>query len=234
MKDSPRGYLYRTNFSFAGVEDGGAGYIRYEAAKKLFEEKGGNFTPGWILDNPARSFYHGLMQQDLKDKKDKELGNGFIISQDYIPRPTTTSSIVFEGVNPGEDPKNLIMWSAIGYAPCSYAIPVWMGAETEIPTCLVSKDKELAPANDLAMELKGVVFPIKRGSGAKYLNYLKLRRDILPAIMKAEDKEIAEAEKLKKQFAAKGFNLEAVKKFNKEADKRFEAFRQKMKPITEK
>ena len=109
-----------------------------------------------------------------------------------------------------------------------------MGAETEIPTCLVSKDKELAPANDLAMELKGVVFPIKRGSGAKYLNYLKLRRDILPAIMKAEDKEIAEAEKLKKLFAAKGFNLEAVKKFNKEADKRFEAFRQKMKPITEK
>ena len=44
---------------------------------------------------------------------------------------------------------------------------------------------------------------------------------------------IAEGDKLKKQFAAKGFDLEAVKKFNKEADKRFEAFRQKMKPITE-
>ena len=234
VKDSPKGYLYRTNYSIAGVEDEGAGYIRYEAAKKLFEGKGGDFTPGWILDNPARSFYHGLMQQDLKDKKDKELGNGFIISQDYIPRPTTTSSIVFEGVNPGEDPKNLIMWSAIGYAPCSYAIPVWIGAEAEIPACLVSKDKELAPANDLAMELKGVVFPIKRGNGAKYLNYLKLRQEILPEIMKAEDKEIAEAEKLKRQFAAKGFDLETVKKFNKEADKRFEAFRQKMKPITEK
>jgi hypothetical protein len=141
---------------------------------------------------------------------------------------------VFEGVNPGEDPKNLIMWSAIGYAPCSYAIPVWIGAETEIPTCLVSKDKELAPANDLAMELKGVVFPIKRGSGAKYLNYLKLRKDILPEVMKAEDKEIAEAEKLKKHFAEKGFDLELVKKFNEAADKRFEKFRQKMKKVIEK
>jgi hypothetical protein len=111
---------------------------------------------------------------------------------------------------------------------------VWIGAEAEIPTCLVSKDKELAPANDLAMELKGVVFPIKRGNGAKYLNYLKLRKEILPEITKAEDKEIAEAEKLKNLFAEKGFCLEAVKKFNEEADKRFEAFRQKMKPITKK
>ena len=155
VKDSPRGYLYRTNFSIAGVEDGGSGYIRYEAAKKLFEDKGGNFTPGWIFDNLARSFYHGLMQQDLKDKTDRELGNGFIISQDYIPRPTSVSSVVFEGVNPGEDPNTLIMWSAIGYAPCSYAIPVWVGAESEIPTCLASKDGELAPANNLAMELRG-------------------------------------------------------------------------------
>ena len=42
------------------------------------------------------------------------------------------------------------------------------------------------------------------------------------------------AGKLKKLFAEKGFCLEAVKKFNEEADKRFEAFRQKMKPITKK
>ena len=126
------------------------------------------------------------------------------------------------------------MWSAIGYSPCSYAIPVWIGAESEIPTCLTSQDRELAPANDLAMELKGVVFPIKRGNGAKYLNYLKLRKEILPAVIKAEDKEITEAEKLKKQFATKGFDLKAVKKYNKEADKRFEAFRRKMKPIIDK
>jgi hypothetical protein len=175
----------------AGVEDQGAGYIRYEAAKTLFESKKRNFTPGWILNNPARSFYHGLMKTDMKDVSKNDLGEGYIISQDYIPRPTTTSSVVFEGVNPGEDPKNLIMWSAIGYSPCSYAIPVWIGAEAEIPTCLASQDRVLAPANDLAMQLKGVVFPIQRGSGAKYLNYLKLRKDILPEVMKAEDKEIA-------------------------------------------
>lgn len=234
VKDSPKGYLYRTNFSFAGVEDKGAGYIRYAQAEKLFEEKGGNFTPGWILDNPARSFYHGLMQKDLNDMSDKQLGNGFVLSQDYIPRYTTTSSIVFEGVNPGEDPRNTLMWSAIGYAPCSYAIPVWVGAETEIPACLSSKDKALAPANELAMDLKGVVFPIKRGSGNKYLDYLTLRRDIMPEIMKAEDKEMAEGDKLKKQMDSKGFDIEAVRKFNEKVDKRFEAFCEKMKAITKK
>ena len=234
VKDSPNGYLYRTNFSVAGVEDKGAGYIRYEAAKKLFEKKKKKFTPGWILDNPARSFYHGLMEKDLKDVSDKHLGNGFVISQDYIPRYTTTSSIVFEGVNPGEDPRNTILWSGIGYAPCSYAIPVWVGAQAEIPQCLASKDKQLAPANELAMDLKAVAFPITRGSGKFYLDYLTLRSDIMPEIMKAEDKEIKEGDKLKKRMESKGFDIEAIKVFNQKAEKRFEVFRKKMDKVIKK
>ncbi len=234
VADSPGGYLYRTNFSFAGVEDKGAGYIRYAAAEKLFEEKKGGFTPDWLISGPARSFYHGLMKTDLKDYSDEALGEGYVISQDYIPRYTTVSSLVIEGVNPGEDPRNTVMWSAIGYAPCSYVIPVWVGAGSEIPACLASKDKALAPANELAMDLKDVVFPITRGNGNKYLDYLTLRRDILPEIEKAEDEEIAEGEKVKAQFAQKGFDLELVKKFNAKADERFKAFRNKMKTIIEK
>ena len=234
VEDSPRGYLYRTNFSVAGVQDAGAGYIRYEAAKKLFEEKKKKFTPDWILENPARSFYHGLMQRDLKDVKDKQLGLGYVISQDYIPRYTTTSSIVFEGVNPGEDPRNTVMWCGIGYAPCSYAIPVWVGAEAEIPACLSSKDKKLAPANDLAMDLKAIAFPITRGSGKFYLDYLTLRKDIMPAILKAEEKEFKDGNKLKKRMDAKGFDLEAIKEFNQKADIRFDAFRKKMSKVIKK
>ena len=126
------------------------------------------------------------------------------------------------------------MWSAIGYAPCSYIIPVWVGAEDEIPACLSSKDKALAPANELAMQLKGVVFPVRRGNGNKYLDYLTLRSDILPEVEKAENKEIKEGEKVKMRFAEKGFDVEAVKKFNTEADKRFERFRSKMEKITKR
>ncbi len=234
VADSPGGYLYRTNFSFAGVEDKGAGYIRYAAAEKLFEEKKSGFTPDWLISGPARSFYHGLMKTDLKDCPDEALGEGYVISQDYIPRYTTVSSLVIEGVNPGEDPRNTVMWSAIGYAPCSYVIPVWVGAGSEIPACLASKDKALAPANELAMELKAVVFPVTRGNGNKYLDYLTLRRYILPEVEKAEDEEIAEGEKVKAQFARKGFDMELVRKFNVKADERFNAFRDKMKTIIEK
>lgn len=234
VKDAPDGYLYRTNFSVAGVEDEGAGYIRYAAAKKIFEEKGRDFTPGWILDNPARSFYHGLMKTDMQNVSDKALGEGFIISQDYIPRYTSTSSIVIEGVNPGEDPAKTVIWSAIGYSPCSYAIPVWVGACEDIPECLSSADKQLAPANSLAMDLKARVFPITRGNGNKYLDYLTLRRDILPEIMSAEDKEIAEGEKVKKKMDRMGFDIEAVRKFNTGADKRFAAFRDRMKKIIDR
>ena len=81
---------------------------------------------------------------------------------------------------------------------------------------------------------RGIVFPITRGNGNKYLDYLTLRRDILPAIVKAEDKEIAEGEKLNKSFITEGFNIEKVRKFNAKADKRFEAFREKMQKILEK
>ena len=231
VKDAPDGYLYRTNFSVAGVEDEGAGYIRYETAKKLFGEKGRDFTPGWILDNPARSFYHGLMKTDMKDVPDEALGEGFIISQDYIPRYSTTSSVVIEGVNPGEDPAETIIWSAVGYAPCSYVIPVWVGAAQEIPACLTADYGDLAPANSFAMDLKNVVFPIKRGNGNMYLDYLTLRRDILPQVRAAEDEEISEGDKLKRKMQRKGFDIEAVKRFNADADKRFEAFRDRMKKI---
>lgn len=234
VKDSPGGYLYRTNYSFKGVEDEGAGYIRYDAAQKLFEEKKAGFTPDWLVSVPARSFYHGLMKTDLKDMSDEELGEGFVISQDYIPRYTTVSSLVIEGVNPGQDPKEAVMWSAIGYAPCSYMIPVWVGAGKEIPVCLSSENKELAPANELAMELKRKVFPIKRGSGKYYLDYLTLRSEILPQVEMAEDKEIADGEKVKKQFDCKGFDLETVRQFNLRADKRFREFEDKMRKVIQK
>jgi hypothetical protein len=113
-------------------------------------------------------------------------------------------------------------------------IPVWVGAGSEIPACLASKDKKLAPANELAMELKEVVFPVTRGNGNKYLDYLTLRRDILPEVEKAEAEEIAAGEDVKGRFAKSGFDIELVKKFNAGADERFEAFRNRMKKIIEK
>ena len=230
VKDSPDGYLYRTNFSLAGVEDEGAGYIRYAAAEKIFGEKKSGFTPGWILENPARSFYHGLMKTDMSEVSDKALGEGFIISQDYIPRYTTTSSIVIEGVNPGDDPAKTVLWSTIGYTPVTYAIPVWVGAREAIPACL-SKGKKLAPANSFSMDLKALVFPITRGNGNKYLDYLTLRKYILPEVSDAEAKEMKEGEKVKKKMDKKGFDIKEVKSFNADADKRFAAFKKKMKQI---
>ena len=229
VKDGGKGYLFRTNFSVAGVEDQGAGYIRYAAAEKMFTEQNDNFTPKWILSVPSRSFYHGLIEKDMKDVKDKALGSGFIIDQDYIPRYSSVSSVVVEGVNPGQDPKETVLWCAIGYPPCSYAIPAWVGAQNELPSCLTSKDWEsLAPANEFAMELKGIVFPIVRGNGDKYLDYVTLRKEILPEVEKAENVEIKEGEKVKAHIDAKGFDIEAIKAFNKGADERFAAYKEKM------
>lgn len=225
VSDAPEGYLLRTNFSFAGRPDEGKGYIRYEAAEKLFAEHKGGYTPDWILSDVSRSFYHSLLGRDLKDMKDKEFGNGFAIDEDYIPRYTTVASVVIEGVNPGEDPRGTMMWSAIGYSPCAYAVPVWVGAGSEIPQCLSSVDNALAPANEFAMELKARVFPIVRGSGEKYLDYVTLRKEILPFVEKAEDVEFAEGEKLKRQMAEDGFDIEAIKAFNASADKRFLDFK---------
>lgn len=167
LKDSPNGVLTRSNYSYSGREGDGYGYIREQNAIDLIEEHitNNNFTPAVFTEKLSRTFYHSKLNTDFTHS-DAE----WIIDQDFIPRRTSTATIVIEGVAQGESPYLTMMWVGLGYPPCSSIRAVWLG-EGGVP-------EELrgigvgghSPLCDLTVKKKHEVFSLKRGSGKYYLN----------------------------------------------------------------
>ena len=174
---APNGYFIVTNFSYTGREDEGMGYIRncnttYNVENYVLKE-GGKVDPQWIFENISRSFYHSLLEVDLR--KDQGLASGWFIDQDFVPRRSSSASMVFQGVKPGEDVSKTVMWTILGYPPLGVAGPMVVANGENIPSFMVkSESSENAQMCDMVLELKKNVFPVKRGNGNKYFrfNYL--------------------------------------------------------------
>ena len=166
VKDSPDGYLLRTNYSVSGRPNEGYGYIRYDNAARLFSRAASerSITPEWITGVCSRSFYHILLGRDFTT-------DAWVVDQDFIPRRSTSASVVIEGVKSGESPVFTTMWTMLGYPPCSVVLPVWIGCEYGVPTLLQgSEDSVRSPLCEWSNRLKNKVFSLERGSGPHYLH----------------------------------------------------------------
>ncbi|MDE6491517.1 MAG: C45 family peptidase [Muribaculaceae bacterium] len=121
VADTPYGILIRTNFSCSGTCGDGLGRIRYDNARHLIQPylTNASITPETFTEILSRSFYHSGRDADamLSDSR-------YVEDADFIPRRSTSASIVIEGVADGEAPDRTIMWVMMGYPPCSYVIPV--------------------------------------------------------------------------------------------------------------
>ncbi|HNR27527.1 MAG TPA: hypothetical protein PKY83_03540 [Bacteroidales bacterium] len=172
---APHGYLVYTNFSYTGRINQGKGYMRYMTASDLFLEKSaiGGFTPQWIFSHVSRSFYHAFLGIDLCDPAfSTQLAKGWFIDQDFIPRRSSTCSIVIEGVKPGEDPLNTIMWTVLGYPPAGVCVPLWVNMESRQPALLVGQgENNRSPLCEKAVGLKHRVFSVERGNGPCYMHF---------------------------------------------------------------
>ena len=166
VKDSPDGYLLRTNYSVSGRPNEGYGYIRYDNAARLFSRAASerSITPEWITGVCSRSFYHTFLGRDFTT-------DAWVVDQDFIPRRSTSASVVIEGVNPGKSPVFTTMWTMLGYPPCSVVLPVWIGCEYGVPTLLQgAEDSVRSPLCEWSNRLKNKVFSLERGSGPHYLH----------------------------------------------------------------
>jgi hypothetical protein len=165
---APNNYIIRTNYSCSGREDEGMGYIRYDNAKYLFENhQSQKFTSEWIFSSASRSYYHSVLNHDLRT-----LMPEFAIDQDYIPRNITSASIVFQGIRQGEPSERTIMWTLLGFPPCSIVIPLWVKGGEHLPEIMLQNgNSNTAPLCDKVVALKHKVFPIERGNGGKYINF---------------------------------------------------------------
>lgn len=175
QKIAPEGYLVYTNYSYSGRFNEGMGYIRYQTASEIFSKQAAymNITPQWIFNNLSRSFYHSLQGFDLlKPDQSPERFNGWVVDQDFIPRKSSTASVVVQGVKPGENPEMTTMWTVLGYPPTGVAIPLWVKAGEKQPSIVLrSKESQNAIACDNALVLKYKTFSLKRGNGGKYMNF---------------------------------------------------------------
>ncbi len=175
-KIAPEGFIIYTNHSYTGRKDEGMGYVRYETANEITHQawiRGEEFTPQWIFNRLSRSYYNALLGIDLKKNTDL-LPEGWFVDQDFIPRRSTSASIVVKGVRPGENPELTVMWTILGYPPCGVAVPLFVAAGADQPDyVLKSADSDNCRLCDEALWRRAQVFPLKRGNGKNYFNYRK-------------------------------------------------------------
>ena len=185
-KIAPQGYIVYTNHSNTGRLNDGMGYVRYTTADKIMKEqigRNGDITAKWIMQNLSRTFYHSVLGIDLN--KDKELVakcNGWFMDQDFIPRKSSSCSIVIEGVKKGENPANTIMWTILGYPPIGITVPLMVANGDNIPAFMTAEGTENAQMCNWVLANKEEIFPITRGNGNKYLNYNAIEKYMTPAV----------------------------------------------------
>jgi hypothetical protein len=170
---APHGLLIRTNFSFTGTPNEGGGYIRFAAATEalnmaLAQNK---LDPQYLINNLSRNLTHGLTKVNLRENLPENAAETtFRNFDDFIPRTSTASVMLVVGAAKGEDPANAMMWTLAGFPLTTVAVPVWVSAGKTLPAVISMKENLRAPLCDAAMSLKRQLFPIKRGSGSKYMN----------------------------------------------------------------
>jgi hypothetical protein len=204
---APFGYLIRTNFAFGGIKDRGYGYIRYQNADNLFFQAAAenNLSFKFIIQEVTRCLKHSLTGMDLNRSGSP---TGFVSLEDYIPRYSSASTTVVQGVLPGECPELTTFWTVLGWQLCTVAIPVWLNSNKSIPEIMSADETGNAPICDMALQLKKYCYPVQRGSGKKYLKLTTLinseKTGLLQKILPLENKIIKKAESLQNQLYIKG------------------------------
>ena len=177
---APEGFLVYTNYSRHGERDAGMGYIRYYAAVQILRDAiagGEALTPHFIFDKMSRSFYQPLLGLDLRKMADEgyDLPGGFFPDSDFIPRRLSAVASVIQAVRPGENPQLTTLWTALGYPPCSVAVPAWVSCGKEgLPMVLrqiKGDENHDSPICRKACALKSEIFPVTRGNGKNYFRF---------------------------------------------------------------
>lgn len=172
---APHGYIVRTNFSFDGEMNEGAGYIRFGTAEKMFYKASGenNLSLSFLLEEALISLENSLTGQNAREDMLPAGQENYIYFQDCINRFTSTSSLVVQGVKEGESPLLTTMWSMIGFPLGSVAIPVWLTPGGHLPETVTAPGIENSEICDFALEAKSKMIPSRRGSTQYYINTTK-------------------------------------------------------------
>ena len=183
VNEIPEGYRVVTNFSECGSPEDYKGYERWLTASAIMAEMYGEAEDG-VMDIGPHDLIYGLSRSYRHEMSGIDWLNGFytlkkesgftgiINDQDLIPRRSTSSSVVFEGVRAGGNPQNTVMWTVLGYPCCTVSVPLFVGDGDIIPSFMKKSDSsQNAWMCDLARRIRdNAVFPFKVSSGPAYID----------------------------------------------------------------
>ncbi|MBO4984626.1 MAG: hypothetical protein J6C87_03165 [Bacteroides sp.] len=170
---APYGYIGRTNFSFSGKVNEGSGYVRYMEVERVLMKASatGGITPELIFNDLSRSFRNNMLDVDLKKGGyNAPEASGWFVDQDFIPRNSTSCSVVIQGVKKGEKAELTTLWTILGYPPTGIAVPLWV--KNNLPDMMTyNKVYKAAPLSHQSLKLADEkVFCYNQGGGtSKYL-----------------------------------------------------------------
>lgn len=224
---APDGYLIRSNYSVSGKDLKGQGYIRYETAKEIFsehfkEEK--NICMSFLLKTADRNMLNSLtdvnvykmeLPQDTTDQK-------FIAFRDFIVRYSSISSMIVQGIKPGEDPALTTIWTVLGFPLTTLVTPVWVAAGENMPLVTIGEKGVTAPINKKSLQLKEKCFPVEYGHGQDYLNVSALlnkeETGIIQKLFPHEKEIIDKAHALLKSWRTNSFQQKEAEEYYKWLD----------------
>jgi hypothetical protein len=168
---APGGYLLRTNFSFTGTPNQGAGEIRFDRSSVLFHRAlaGGGVDRDWLLLTASRDMVNGLTESDplAADLPLHALDHRYYFSSDTLVREAATATVLFQGVKAAEDPARTTLWARLGHPLCSVVLPQWVAAGSAMP---LTSGTATAPIVRFAQYWYRRVFPFAGSSRERYLD----------------------------------------------------------------
>ena len=220
---APNGYVIRTNFSETGTPNVGFGFIRRETAEKVFAKafQHNKLDYKTVLQRFSRCTYHPVFDVNYRVKFEKgENESPFISSDDLITRHGSSSTIVVEGVKPGENPALTTIWTQVGFPHTTLSLPMWVEGGEDFPSILaLDKELENSPLNEVALEWKGKCYPMTRSDGYHYMKFDELiNQDNTGIVQRIElvEKEIFDkTDEFLAQWIEKAITSSHIKSFYK-------------------
>lgn len=164
---APKGYLVRTNFSFTSPYYDTTNHVgeqRYNAACKYIEDTFSDekIDAVKLAHELPRYLYHGDRKVNLWDEIPADIHDvHHVYFSNFIPRFTSTSASLIQGVLEGEKATNTVDWLTMGWPCGSLTVPIVITPSLCLPNVVkraagTYKSKMCSDA----VELKNRVFAV--------------------------------------------------------------------------
>ena len=174
---APNGYLMRTNHGMTGCAELDRGKERLMAITDFMAnaQQHNEIDMEHLLTGIPRYLTHGLTKINLYDlmPQDEQHTKMFPFL-DFIPRWSTSSAILVQGVTKGENPLHTISWTNIGWPLASVAMPLVISTSGKLPSIVGHGPDGSSWLCQQAMSQKLNVFSAKGGNNHDYIDISKL------------------------------------------------------------